>query len=144
VSRDRHVFRPPHAPTPAPVDPAVQARKDAVAYLTGERGLVATRKAMGMEPYSYLPTAEGNIAAGILSWSDLTLDELQWVCDEQWTYVTQAVHFPGGDTDGQAKAQATLDAALADLRGRGGSWTPKPDHDRAPLTVPDVPHPGGR
>lgn len=147
MSRDRHVFHPPHgAEPPAQVDPVVQRRSDALAYLTSERAYFERRRQQGMEPYSYLPTAEGHIASGALAWADLTPDELLWVCDEQWGYVLQARNWAGGqgDPESEKKSQAMLDAALTELRSRGGSWTPKSAPERAPLTIPDAPHTGGR
>lgn len=142
MSRDPHPFRPPHqSPAPTPLDPEVQRRKDALAYLTSERGYIAARTAQGMYPYSYLPTAWGNVGYG-LTVADFTSDELVAYADAMWAYVYTARN--NGDAEDEAKCQAVLAIIMPELAARGVAYTPPADQARAPKTVPGVPHPDGR
>lgn len=125
----------------ARLSPDDQRKAGILGYLHDQRELRAQRLAEGNNPYGYLPTIEGNITAGILSWSDLDIDELKWVLDEQAEYHRKAAAFPGGDAKGLRESQAAIDGALAALQAKGGTWSeaPAPIADD-PNIPPSPPH----
>ena len=131
---------PPARPVPsAPV--AENSREAKLAYLASERGLRARRRELGTYEYSYLPTAFGNVGYTLTA-ADFTTDELVEYANimQGDLYNARAI----GDTKGVADATAAIAICVAELTTRGVAWSPAPDHDRAPLTVPEVPHAGGR
>lgn len=118
-------------------------RTAALAYLDSERSYAAVRVSQGNDPYSYMPTAWGDVGHGLVM-ADFTTPELVAFADVYYGYLYNAKAFPGGDAKGVADSQAVIDACVAELASRGVSYMPPPDHDRAPTTVPPVPHNNGR
>lgn len=110
----------PEAPMEAPVETWEQQKaREARAYLDGQRALITQRIAAGNDPYTYLPTVEGEILGARLKWSDLTTAELRWIVLEQEEYLTKARGFPGGDPKGERDAMERLNPARAELAARG-------------------------